>query len=223
MSWYSWHRRKAKFKKEAALHGEWWIVDGQAEFADGDVGDLNHEGAAMLRAQGIILFEFDEMLEAQDVDWDEFRTKVCKEFIQEAENDPVKVQEYIDALQESYEDNNQEFFWSYICEPKGVERPVFEMAEDMCDIRAVAMQHWGYKRMARTLVETYSLTSADLTSIVDGIWDAYGEELEMAENSGRDITFTIEVDSTRSYYADIPISVLKNNNVSALSGYRDRY
>lgn len=40
--------RLACFNKElfrlAAIRGEWWIMDGQAQFADAEVGDMNHSG-----------------------------------------------------------------------------------------------------------------------------------------------------------------------------------
>jgi len=213
--WDTWHTRKEKLKKEAALNGEWWIIDGYAQFADGDIGDLNHEGAAIQSARGSILGDLGSIEDADFIDWDAFREKTCHEFIE-------KSSQY-DDLTEEYENNPVEFFWQYICKPNGVERPVFEMAEDMCDIRAVAMQHWGHKRMVGTVIETYTLTPQDLDSITAGIWNAYDDSLDGAENTGREITFTIEVDATRSLYEDVPVSVLEKNNVASLAPYRVRY
>ena len=46
------------FKKISEVHGEWWIDDnGQAVFADGDVGEYNHEGYVI----GVILSSYFEM------------------------------------------------------------------------------------------------------------------------------------------------------------------
>ena len=33
------------------IRGEYWIIDGSATFADGDVGDMNHEGYAIDHAR----------------------------------------------------------------------------------------------------------------------------------------------------------------------------
>ena len=77
--------------------------------------------------------------------------------------------------------------------------------------------------MVGTFIETNTMTQNDLDSISRGVWDAYGDSLEAADDQGREITFTIEVDATRSMNEDVPISVLNQNNVSALAPYRERY
>ena len=33
--------------KESKFRGEWWFQEGQAVFADGDVGDMNHEAVVI--------------------------------------------------------------------------------------------------------------------------------------------------------------------------------
>ena len=38
MNWY------IRYLKKQAVQGEWWIIDGQANFCDGDIGDWTHEG-----------------------------------------------------------------------------------------------------------------------------------------------------------------------------------
>jgi len=37
------------------LSGEWWIADGQALYADGDIGDMTHEGYAIDYAKRLVL------------------------------------------------------------------------------------------------------------------------------------------------------------------------
>ena len=44
-----------KIYRIAQLRGEWWIMNGTAAFADGDVGDFNHEGYAIQTAQQSIM------------------------------------------------------------------------------------------------------------------------------------------------------------------------
>lgn len=52
------------------IRGEYWIVDGSANYADGDVGDTNHEGYALDHLRRIVLEACD--LEPSDCyDWDE--------------------------------------------------------------------------------------------------------------------------------------------------------
>lgn len=81
------------------------------------------------------------------------------------------------------------------------------------DAREYAMKHLGWKRMAGNSVETWTLTSNDLRSIADGIWDAYGEQAEGEE-------FTIYVYSNQKTYWDVPLEVIESGNPVKLVHYR---
>ena len=48
-------------EKWAQLRGEWWIIDGQAQFADADTGELGHDAYVI---QSIIAEHSDEIMEA---------------------------------------------------------------------------------------------------------------------------------------------------------------
>ena len=225
MNWHNWQLRKENLNKEASLRGEWWIVDGQAQFADGDVGDLNHEAAVIEDARSSILSTFDIHVD-EIYDWEERRDNLSRSFINE-ELDESKKWDHessdMDFLQIEFDNDPILFFWTYLCEPNGIDKSTWEMAEGIGDVRQLAMKHWGHKRMVGSIIETYTLTPSDLSSIVYGIGDAYGEDLNDSEENGQDITFTIEVDATRSLYEDVPMSVLERKSIAALSEYRRRY
>src|SRR3954464_16057956 len=67
----NWYQRL----KFAQLQGEFWIQGGQAMFADGDIGDYNHEGMAIETAQHMI---------SDGEDWDQWKKNAAQEKFQEA-------------------------------------------------------------------------------------------------------------------------------------------
>ena len=46
------------------------------------------------------------------------------------------------------------------------------------DAREYAMKRWGWARMVRNNIQIYTLTSDILKRIVNGLWEAYHDELE---------------------------------------------
>jgi len=58
------------WKISQSLRGEWWIISGQAVFADGDIGDMNHEMYVIQSVQRqYVDDEFDRM---DYIDWEGF-------------------------------------------------------------------------------------------------------------------------------------------------------
>ena len=86
MGWY----KSAKIK--FAQTGEYWIQDGSAMFADGDIGDMNHEAMVLesVRAEIASLLGKDEFNNAEYVDWDALKENVIQEMIEnkKSENQP---------------------------------------------------------------------------------------------------------------------------------------
>lgn len=214
---------KSLLLKEGSFRGEWWFQeDGFAQFADGDVGDMNHETYVIERLRREILGEL-------DIDFDE-------EYIDDLGN-------YKDAIFEKIRDElnaaelgdwNDELYMkvlsSYFKRTNAELLIKMKYAWGSGDAREYALIHWGWQRVKGNIIQTQTLTSKDLTNIVRGLNDAYGDELEDTDetnvsndNPMGEPTFNIEVMSTRSWYSGIPISVLDKKDPTALNGYRARY
>jgi hypothetical protein len=75
------------------------------------------------------------------------------------------------------------------------------------DARVYAMKYDGWKRVARSNVETWTLTRDDLATIAKGLADALGA-------IGPDETFNVEVRGSGKYYTGVPWSAIDGGDVS---------
>ena len=186
-------------KKYSAIRGEYWIDDsGIAIYADGDVGDMNHEMYVLQQLIANILMYF-------DIEIDEF-----KEW---------DLSEYYDELYEAIDDEYKNSFKAspdetikHILEEKGMKdvKGVFQAFHD--DPREYALKNWGWKRVQGNNIQTMYLTSKDLKIINRGLWDIVGEE--------EDETFDIEVYETHDVYEDVPVEVIESENPSKFLPYK---
>lgn len=213
-----------------ALRGEWWIQDGQAVFADGDVGDMNHESYVISNLMNEI---YDELgIDISDPDHNPNFSDMREEIFEsigdeltpeeiEAWNNGELMQVIASYLIRNGDDEAQEKLY-YIRgrDDKGI----------TLDGRMYALKHWGWQRVKGTEIQTQTLTTEDLKHISRGLYDAYGDQLDDVEpeektelNPMGEYTFNIDVISTRSYYRDVPLSILEKNNPTALNAYKTRY
>ena len=208
---------------ENKLRGEWWFQDGQSVFADGDVGDVNHEGMVLdsLRRQvldslGVDSSKYDFTPEISDLKNEIFENigdELTPEELESWNNDDIN-EVIISYLTRNGDKNIKDIIY-YIRghDDKG----------KTLDIREYALVHWGWQRVKGNVVQTQTLTQRDLKNITNGLYDAYGDELENTNDENQEHTFNIEVMSTRSFYQGIPWSVLAKDDPTSLNAYRTRY
>lgn len=216
MNWY-------KILKLAQLSGEYWIdSSGGAIFADGDVGDYNHEGYVMVS----ILGKYDLDYEGSGVDlqgniagfvnerWDDVLNyyvqtgELTAEQYQVAVSNPMAEIEPGYTYKEYMVDN---FTGTEALLMAGATQEEADLAMGRGDARLYATKEWGWKRLAGRDVETWTATSKDLETIASGLYDAYGEECEGA-------LFNIWVASANKWYKDVSYEIISSGNVMALRG-----
>ena len=159
-----------------SLSGEYWFDDsGTTMYADGDVGDMNHEAYVIQRCNAEILDHFhlnnggeydnvehlqDTILDmiVEDSDIEDEDEKWEKR--QELENDPA------DAI------------INYLTQKgvKDVSDTVFIAYGSSIDAREYAIKNWGWSRVAGDSIETKELTRETLRVIAHGINNALEEE-----------------------------------------------
>jgi len=186
-----------------AVQGEWWIQDGQAVFADGDIGDYNHEGYVIGMVQSQIADAVDEWTEGSDygddVDFDALIPEVAKNYARE------KAAETRDnSWVERAEDDPHEVF-NIAAKEAGVSDDDLEIGNGHGDAREYAMKKWGWQRMVDNNVETWNLTPDDMKTIAYGIGDAYGEDADT-------VPYNIYVYTAGKWANDIPLDVIEQGN-----------
>jgi hypothetical protein len=156
---------------------EYWIhEDGGVDFADGDVGDYNHEGIVISQVQRGIVEKCEAFFRVRNkwghsfanddyVDWDKFKQALAQEYTKQnpkaqpwLDNDPDKI--ILAALRTS-----------------GVKKAEWACAEGQGDARDYAMQWWGWKTYRNGNVDTWKMTRKDLEAIIRGL-----EEISEQEN-----------------------------------------
>lgn len=189
------------------LQGEWWIDDsGQVLFADGDIGDMNHE---MYVLDGLTRSILDAV---GGIPYDE-------EFAGPIDNYDVALRGALhvpaeapaEALRAALEASVM-LLW-----PDEAQRAAaLDAAYDLTDAREYAIQYNGWKRLKGTNVETWTLTKEDLDCIVCGIDDASGGELSDKTK------FFIEVRANGKCFSDVPWGVLQEAGPLELRAYQMR-
>jgi hypothetical protein len=178
--------------------GEWWIDEhGNALDADGDVSDWDHEMYVV----------------------DRVSREIAEVFNYEPPEGPFALQDYYARkmlkaanLPDPYGDPRAAVREVLFASPKG--RRAFGTGNDVAeafniaigstrvDGRLFAMRKWGWKRVAGTNIETFTMTPQDLSVIAKGLEDIYQDDpdLDVAE-------FNIEV-GRKKYYTGVPYSVI---------------
>ena len=199
--------------EESKFRGEWWFGDGTAMFADGDVGDINHEGMVIDRLKREIIDALggDASNDEHAGDFDDYADEIFEHI-----GDEFTPEELEDWNDRSYFNAIK----SYITRTGSVElKEKFLYAySSNKDARDYALKYWNWQRVKGNVIQTHTLSARDIHNIINGLWDAYGEELDDPE-----AVFYIEVMATRSFYEDIPWQVLKKGDPTSLNAYRTRY
>lgn len=220
---------------EGRIQGEWWFQDGHAVYADGDVGDMNHEAYVLdalrrqvLDALGVDTSNYDVL---PDIGSSNIRDEIFDGIKDELT--PEEVEQW-----QEHNDYNAVIISYLTRKGQGDIKDILYYLRghddkgQSLDVRNYALIHWGWQRVKENNIQTQTLTSQDLSNIMNGLYDAYGEELDDNDNDQSNIselnplgeqTFNIEVMSTRSWYEDVPISILEKKNPAALNPYRSRY
>jgi hypothetical protein len=197
------------------LRGEWWIDDsGSTTFADGDVGDTNHEAYAWNSFVGVDEHQIGELqdigsFDPNELDLDEFGIHKLTE--------DGKSEEEIEEMDQKDID---EAGWEFL-EEEGVDIEFLQwLLKTGKDARDFAMEKHGWIRVQNDNFQFWKLDDKTLKNIRDcEIWeeitDEDGEQPEDLETflESSDEEIGLEERSTGKY-VNIPLRVLFDKNLS---------
>lgn len=176
---------KILLENAPVIRGEYWIIDGDVSFADGDVGDMNHEAYAVDHARRAVV--------------DHFGGNSDGEFIE----DELLAQAVMDGLAEDgipFDPND----WYPAAKQALIDEPVMietlNVALGHGDARQHAMQHWGWKWCRGNNVATWTFTASDRQSIVRGLNEIVSQEANGDEEAWDQLDVTIGVGATGKRY-----------------------
>jgi hypothetical protein len=184
-------------------NAEWWLIDGQAVFADGDIGDINHEGY-------VIQALMSELVE--DVNT-ETGSRIDPEYADTPTLD-FEIRKYLDIDPTDMDEDKK--VENFIINELGFSREKLDVIQGKVDARDYGMKVLGWKRVHGTSIQTWTLEDKDLKEIADAMYDACQEEAEEFE-------YEIEVMSNGKFFTGVPWSVLEGDKVADLRPYQHVY
>ena len=204
---------KPTFKE---VPGEWFLVEGQAQFADGDVGDVNHD---MIVREHVVRKLVDVIDANFDVDWEYWADKAESigggdDMTESPEGREILTRNVHKFLENKIKDASEGK--DALLDKLGIneEELLIASGDPRSYPREYGIKHLGYVRVAGNNVEAYDITSKKLREIANGLWDAAGDE------SVERMTFDVEDAKTNTLYSDVPFSVLDSGNMRALREFR---
>lgn len=189
------------------MTGEWWITDsGQAIFADGDIGDCNHEGVVIDHIVPDIA-ELAGLKVDDDVDLQAFVqdfNNLMDERAANKDGGDIDIESEMIEMQlaELYKNKEQ---------AKDAWECVFNYSKDA---REYACKWLGWIRVAGNTMQTQTLTRAQLKRIGDGLVDIHEEERLDGEE------WDIHVMGNQKMYYDVPTHVILKGDPVGLLPYR---
>ena len=214
---------------DEAQRGEWWIYPGgDAQFADGDVGDSGHEGYVIEHLSREIYEHFvgaapdDGMGYLGDWEEDIWRAlrnddRVTEEDAETWANRGNKGGPLVVILQKLLEDKVYK-------DPEQTKESLYiAYGSSTRDARDYAMKYLGWKRITTsrnygTEFQTWFLRQSDLDDMKRGIFNAWGDSGgEEEEDANHEVS--IEVRANNKSFSGIPLNVFEEASVSDLVTY----
>jgi len=194
---------------------EWWLMGGQAVFADGDIGDRNHEAVAW----DYLYSEFVEACNAADEPID-----LLGEMLPEDGDgfDPTAlrtaVQQWADMMQKEGKISEEvaDDPFPFLSRELGWDEAKLDEVMDSgtSDIRLYAAREWGWVQLKDFDLTAYKLNRSVLKNVADSLWDAHGDSFSSQ-------TYSVYEYSTGRWFREVPGRVFEAGSMAALRHYAD--
>lgn len=192
--------RLSEFSKRifihSALRGEWWIVNGSSLFADGDVGDMDHDAYVVQYIQNQYL-EDDSFNHGEWIDWDGYEKSIMEEHREEIEASPERT------------------VGAWLLNNRGMTPEELSIARGRGDPKGYAVEKLGWKKVNRNDIATWTIGASDMAEIASGLANADGDSESFDEEE-----FNIYVGSNNSTFYNVPIAVIERNTPTELMEYK---
>jgi hypothetical protein len=185
--------------KPLYVNGEWWIIGGNALYADGDIGDINHEGVVLDKICRDIFDILNINCNDEYIDF--------KAYIPDIEEAIKEEYPKYDSYKHSYFDFIKKILIKNGYENKKATETVNCLRGNEA-IREYGCKYFGWKRVLQNSVQTYDITMNDRKEIYDGIYDILSEDHDVWTDN--QIKIYLEIIKTKQNLADISLADLIN-------------
>jgi hypothetical protein len=189
--------------EELKIRGEYWISNGQLQYADGDIGDYNHEYFAIQHIFSEYQSEIENLAENHNIEIDNFYGEVNHENLSEL------LHQIHDVLIEK-ESISEKEAWELIRKELGCNEKALAILLGGGDARLYVMEYENWIAVRSNNVELFGYDLKKQKEIVDGIYDILGEEGE--ENGSKIIELSFYDHKTKRSW-NSTLSDLENPSV----------
>ena len=166
------------------IRGEYWIVDGSVDFADGDIGDFNHEALAV---QSVFSQFSDEIISlAQDLDIE------CENFYDYDEL-TESISNLLSEIQKKISDEE-------IMQKIGANKDAYLILCGQGDARAYVMKNDGWIAVRSNNIELYGYDDKKRRSLLNGLENILDQE-GIEEENDEELEFSLhDFKTNKAYY-----------------------
>jgi hypothetical protein len=208
-----------------SIKGEFWLDDtGYPTFADGDLGDMNHEAVAMDHLRREIIERHPTLSHyAGDEypDWEGFLREASgdNEYLRGVTNN-VSMRHIRKLNEKGMADSEKIRQLDDLLQSLGVDDDTMDVAQGVgdTDARLYAAKNWGWTRMDGNNLETHGLSQGKLKKLADGVSSAASDREDIYDE-----LFDIYDFESRKFYQDVPFDVLEAGDVKALRDYTTKF
>ncbi|RDJ35124.1 MAG: hypothetical protein DWQ19_09830 [Crenarchaeota archaeon] len=180
------------------IRGEYWIRDGYAEFADGNVGDFNHEGIAEQAVFSENIENIIELAKELNINTSQFDNDYFDIIDTDAVSNLVgQISEVIDQ--------------DTILQRLGVNQDIFSVLEGGGDASYCVMKYGGWIALRGTDIELFGYNERKRQSLLNGLEDIISYDLE--DMPAEDVEFTM-YDHQTNRSSNLTLADIENPIVS---------
>lgn len=157
------------------LRGEYWFDEsGDTMYADGDIGDMNHEMYVEQRVTYTILDYFNlELDEFRSFDLSEYFDDIKGVLLEDVDDND---EDALEKFEDAFWDDPKQLIENYIVDNFREPREKITKMLYMRDARAYAIEEWNWSRVHGNHIEVNRLTNDQINTVSTGIWNALEEE-----------------------------------------------
>jgi len=159
------------------VRGEYWFdEDGNSMYADGDIGDMNHEMYVQDKCAGEVLNWFDIYADESPINFEEHIPQMIDIIVSDLDNESDNFD-----LKRKIEDDPYDAIINYLKTKTGMKGPIDDIVylaggSSSIDGREFAIKEWGWSRVHQDNIEVKELTAKQLKIVAKGINNALEEE-----------------------------------------------
>lgn len=183
------------------IRGEYWVIDGHVDFADGDVGDRNH---VMIATEHIIndhLADITSLAEELNINTDEINDDHGESI------DPSKLAVVLDEIFETLigergMDSNAAH--AYIMQTVRVDQDAYKVLRGLGDASFYVIKHLGWLAVRSNNVELYGYDASKQKVVYEAIRDVMYEEGGIEDGQEEDTEIAIyDFKTNKSWYSSL--------------------